>query len=173
MFILSPYIERCVNNKKEKTPRDPWVISLTRETVPQSIHTFAPSCDDTITLIKRKKSLSPLWVSNGPIILLKKLYSLYPRMLCAKFVWNWPNGSKEDDFKISLMCFPYFVSISSWKRSQHFIWTKSNSPCSLNPLLPRMIFAMFGWNWPSGSSKFCSCIFTSSLDSPLRKVERT
>ena len=36
-------------------------------------------------------------------------------MLCAKFVWNWPNGSKEDDFKISLMyvfsLFRYYIQL--------------------------------------------------------------
>ena len=39
----------------------------------------------------------------------------------------------------------HFVIISSWKRAWPFIWT------NWNPHHPRMLFAKFGWNWPSGS----------------------
>ena len=37
----------------------------------------------------------------------------------------------------------YFTSPR--KRAWPFIWT------NLNPLYPRMLCAVFGWNWPSGS----------------------
>ena len=37
------------------------------------------------------------------------LYTHYPRMLCAKFGWNWPTGSVEDDFKMLSTYFHYFV----------------------------------------------------------------
>ena len=37
--------------------------------------------------------------------------------ICAKFSWNWPCGSREEDFKISLMYFRYFVFIFPWKRT--------------------------------------------------------
>ena len=46
------------------------------------------------------------------------------------------------------MYFRNFVLISPWKRAWPFIWT------SLLPLLPRMLCAKFGWNWPSGSGDF-------------------
>ena len=39
---------------------------------------------------------------------------LYPRMHCAKFGWNWPIGSEEDDFSNSSMFFHNFVIISPW-----------------------------------------------------------
>ena len=39
---------------------------------------------------------------------------LYPRMHCAKFGWNWPIGSEEDDFTNSSMYFHNFVIISPW-----------------------------------------------------------
>ena len=42
-----------------------------------------------------------------------KIESLHPRMLCAKFGWNWPTGEK--DFLIS-MYFRYFIIISPRKR---------------------------------------------------------
>ena len=77
-----------------------------------------------------------IWINLNP---------LHPRMLCAKFGWNWPSGSGEEDFLISSTYFRYFVIISPWKRAGPFIWT------NLNPLYPRMLCAKFGWIWPSGS----------------------
>ena len=71
--------------------------------------------------------------------------SLYPRMHCAKFGWNWASGSGEDDFSNSSMYFRNFAIISLWKRAESFIWT------NLNFLHPKMICAKFGWSWPSGS----------------------
>ena len=50
------------------------------------------------------------------------LNSLHPKMLCAKFGWNWPSGSGEEDFQILSMHFRYFVFISTWKRPESFIW---------------------------------------------------
>ena len=82
----------------------------------------------------------------GPFIWIN-LNSLHPRMLCAKFGWNWLSGSGEEDFLISSMYFHYFVIISPWKRAEPSIWT------NLNPLHPRMLCAKFGWNWPSGSGE--------------------
>ena len=81
-----------------------------------------------------------IWTNMNP---------LHPRMLCAKFVWNWPNGSGEEDFQISSMYFRYFVitGISPWKRVGPFIWT------NLNPHHPRGHCAKFGWNWSSGSGE--------------------
>ena len=75
----------------------------------------------------------------------RNLNPLHPRMLCAKFGWNWLSGSGEEDFLILSMYFHFFVIISPWKRTGPFIWT------NLNPLHPRMLCAKFGWNWPSGS----------------------
>ena len=39
--------------------------------------------------------ISP-WERAGPFIWIN-LNALYPRMLCAKFGWNWPSGSGEED----------------------------------------------------------------------------
>ena len=41
-------------------------------------------------------------------------------MLFAKFGWNWPDGSGEEDFKISSKYCRYFVIIFPSKRA--FIW---------------------------------------------------
>ena len=67
-------------------------------------------------------------------------------MLCAKFGWNWPSGS-EEDFHNTSMYFRYFIIISSWKRTEPFMWK------NLNPLYSRMLCAKFGWNWLSGSGE--------------------
>ena len=122
----------------------------------KSINTY----DYIITLIKRTKErflnfssmyfhyfiiISP-WKRAGPFIW-TNLNPLHPRMLWAKFGWNWPCGSGEEDFLISSMYFHYFVIISPWKRVGPFVWT------NLNPLHPRMLCAKFGWNWLSGSGE--------------------
>ena len=49
------------------------------------------------------------------------LNSLHPRMLWAKFCWNWLSGSGEEEFQISSMFFVYFIIISPWKRAGAFI----------------------------------------------------
>ena len=43
------------------------------------------------------------------------------------------------------MYFRYFVIVCPWKNAGPFIWT------NLNHLHPKMHWAKFGWNWPSGS----------------------
>ena len=81
--------------------------------------------------------ISP-WKRAGPFIWIN-LNPLHPRMLCAKFSWNWPSGSGEEDFLISSMFFPplfrTYVIISPWKRAGLFIWI------NLNPLYPRLLCA--------------------------------
>ena len=42
------------------------------------------------------------------------------------------------------MYFCYFIIISPWKSAGPIMWT------NLNPLHPRMLCAMFGWNWLRG-----------------------
>ena len=81
--------------------------------------------------------ISP-WKKAGPFIW-TNLNPLHPRMLCAKFGWNWPSGSGEEDFLISSLYFRYFLIISPWKRAGPFIWT------NLNPLHPRMLCAKWFW----------------------------
>ena len=57
--------------------------------------------------------ISP-WKRAG-LFIWTNLNPLHPRMLCAKFGWNWPSGSGEEDFKMSSMYFRYFVIISLGK----------------------------------------------------------
>ena len=101
------------------------------------------------------------------VLLWTKLNPIHPRMFCAKLGWNWPHGSGEEDFLISLMYFRYFVILSPWKRVGPFILTK------LNTLHPRMHCAKFGWNWPSGSVEdfkiLSLCFRYFVIISPLKK----
>ena len=78
------------------------------------------------------------WINLNP---------LHPRMLCAKFGWNWLSGSGEEDFWISSMYFRYFIIISPWRGVGPFIWT------NLNSLHPGILCAKFDWNWPSSSEE--------------------
>ena len=43
------------------------------------------------------------------------LHSFTPGCFCAKFGWNWPTGSGEEDFKNSSMYFRYFLIFSPLK----------------------------------------------------------
>ena len=52
----------------------------------------------------------PPWKKCGAL-LLNKLDSRHPRMLCAKFGWNCWNGLGEEDFLLLLMYFCDFVII--------------------------------------------------------------
>ena len=86
------------------------------------------------------------WKKEGPFIW-TNLNSLHPKMIHAKFGWNWPSGSGEEDFLNLAMYFPYFGIISPWKRAEPFICT------NLNPLSQKMLCVKFGWNWLSGSGE--------------------
>ena len=65
-------------------------------------------------------------------------------MHCASFGWNWPIGRS---FIKAVTDFHYVAIISPWKKAWPFIWTK------LNLAYPRMFYAKFGRNWPSGFGK--------------------
>ena len=66
-------------------------------------------------------------LEKGRALYLNNLNPLLPRMLCAKFGGNWPNGSGEEDFLILSMYLRYFVIIPSWKKEGSFNWTSLSS----------------------------------------------
>jgi hypothetical protein len=69
--------------------------------------------------------------------------SLYLRMICKQFHWNWSAGSGEDFF-FNFQC----IFTLPWNRGGvPLIWT------ILNSLYVRMICANFGYNWPSSFGK--------------------
>ena len=99
--------------------------------------------------------ISP-WKRAGPVIW-TNLNPLHPRMLLAKFGWNWLSGSEEEDFLISSMYFRYFVIISPWKKAGTFICINLNSLWQRMLCAKigwqKMLCAKIGWNWPSGSGE--------------------
>ena len=99
-----------------------------------------------------------LWKRAGPFIW-TNLNPLHPRMLCAKFVWNWASVSGEEDFLISSMCFRYFVIISPWKKAVPFSqgWFVPSLVDIGQAVLEKKVF------------KSCQCTFNILQLSPLGK----
>ena len=91
-------------NAIEKVTRGPWATSLTWEQF-NSINTY----DYIITLIKIRKKPKINFMRIYWFFIWTNLNPLHPRMLCAKFGWNWPSVSREEDFLISSVFFRYFV----------------------------------------------------------------
>ena len=60
-------------------------------------------------------------LENGVPFILINLCTLHPRMIYAKFDWNWHSGSGEEDFLKLQMYFHYFVIISPWEKKGSFI----------------------------------------------------
>ena len=98
-------------------------------------------------------------------ILKKNLNFLYPRMLYARFGWNWPCNTEVENFQIFSIYFNYFAIISPWGRVLAFICT------NLNSIYPRMLCTKFGWNWSSSFKErifeYFQYNFPISLLSPL------
>jgi hypothetical protein len=66
------------------------------------------------------------------------LNSLFLRMICTNFDWNWPAGSREEFFFKCSINFYSFTIILHWRRGLSFICT------ILNPLCPRILCAKSG-----------------------------
>ena len=66
--------------------------------------------------------ITPFWKVRGPSYE-HILFSITQGCIVPSFDWNWPSGSREEDFSILSIYFRYFVIISPWKRMRPFIWT--------------------------------------------------
>ena len=103
--------------------------------------------------------ISPLGKGWGPSFE-KNFNPLHPRLLCAKFGWNWFSGSWGEDFYIFVNVFLLFQN--------YLPLEKSGGPSfeqTWVSLQSRMLCAKFGWNWSHGSwedFKFRQCIFVIS-----------
>ena len=79
-----------------------------------------------LVVLKIVKAWPFIWINLNP---------LHPRMLCAKFGWNWPSGSKED-FLILSIYFRYFVIISHWTLGKgRVLWTPLSQECFVPSLV--------------------------------------
>ena len=75
--------------------RGPWATSFTWETSLIFIYTFEKSYDYIITMIKKRKTYH-LFFENWMVLIYETLSLPHPRMICAKFGWNWSSGSGDD-----------------------------------------------------------------------------
>ena len=76
-----------------------WITFNQRSFVPQLVEIGQVVLEEIIFLILSMHFryfiiISP-WKRAGPFIF-TNLNILHPRMLCAKFGWNWPSGSEEE-----------------------------------------------------------------------------
>ena len=82
----------------------------------------------------------PPWKRAGPFNW-TNLNPHHSRMLCAKFVWNWPGGSGEEDILNFVNVFSlsrnYFHSVKERGPWFEQTWISLTLPC-----------AKFGWNSP-------------------------
>ena len=62
---------------------------------------------------------------------------LVPRILCAKFGWNWLSGHLEKKIFNFWILFCYFIITYPWKSTWPFLYLSSSW----------MLFIKFGWNW--------------------------
>ena len=120
-----------------------------------------------------------------PIIDFKRIYwffiwtnlnLLYPGMLSAKFGWNWPSSSGEENCLISSMYFWYYAIISPLKRPGPYIWIPFTQWCivpSLVEISPVVwekkifkflvnVFSLFGKYLPS---KMGGALYLKKLES--------
>ena len=88
--------------------------------------------------------ISP-WKSTWPFIW-TNLNPHHPKRHSAKFGWNCPSGSGEEDFlNFVNVFFPLFYNYLPMKKGGACIYT------NLNPVYPRIYCEKFHRNWPSGS----------------------
>ena len=102
--------------------------------------------------------ISP-WKRAGPFIW-TNLNPLHPRILWAKFGWNWLRRSGEEAFLISSMYFHHFVIISLGKRGALYL-NKIESPLPKDALCQVWLKLAY-WFWRRRFFKFCQCIFAIS-----------
>ena len=101
--------------------------------------------------------ISP-WKRVGPFIW-TNLNPLDPKMLLAKFGWNWLSGSWEEDFLISSKYFPCNYLPLKKGGDLHLYKLESPSP---KDALWQVWLKLVDWFWRKRFFKFRQCIFTIS-----------
>ena len=67
-------------------------------------------------------------------------------LLCAKFGWNWPSGSGDEDFKISSMYFRYLCNYVPFEKGGALHLNKLESP-SPKDALCQVWLKLAQWFW--------------------------
>ena len=129
--------------------RMPSLVKIEQMVLQKKTFYISSMCFCSFVIISPLQKAGPfIWMTLDP---------LHPRMPCAKFVWNWPIGSWEEDFQIWLMYFHYYIIISPWKRtgpSFEQLWIPFTQGCLVQSLIeisPRVLEKMI--------FKLSKCIF--------------
>ena len=88
--------------------------------------------------------ISP-WKRAGPFIW-TNLNPLHPRMLCAKFGWNWLSGFGEEDFLILSMYFSLFPNYLPLEKGWALHLNKLKSPSPTDALC-QVWLKLAQWFW--------------------------
>ena len=108
--------------------------------------------------------ISP-WKRAGPVIW-TNLNPLHPRMLCAKFGWNWPSGSGEDfNFVNVLLLFCNYLPLEKGG-ALHLNKLKSPSP---NDALCQVWLKLAQWSWRRRFLNFVNVFSLFHYYLPLEK----
>ena len=75
----------------------------------------------------------------------------HPKMLCVKFGWNCSSGSGWENENVKSLRQLMRQRQQLLIRKAHL--SLSSGELKILHLLPRMLGAKFGWNWPSGSGE--------------------
>ena len=136
MFSLPPHCPEERKLKREKYTFNIWLITPRPSTrtlhLDHEMYNFIRFFTFVYVFLQFRNYLS--LEKNWPFIWIN-LNPLHPKILCAKFCWNWPSGFGEEDFKNLSMYFCNFVIISPWKRAEPFIWT----PFTLGWFVPSLV----------------------------------
>ena len=76
----------------------------------------------------------------------KNLNNLQKRMVCAKFGWNWPSGSGEEDFLIFVNVFSLFRNYLPLEKDRALRLNKFESP-SPKDALCQIWLKLAQWFW--------------------------
>ena len=101
----------------------------------KSINTY----DYIISLIKRRKKNIINFMRLYWFFIWTKLNPLHPRMLCAKFGWNWPSGSGGNISLISSMYYRYFGIISSLEKGRGPSFEQNWIPFTQRCIVPSLV----------------------------------
>ena len=86
-----------------------------------------------------------LWKKAGPFFW-TNMNPLHPRMLCAKFGWNWPSGSGEEDFLSFVNLFSLFLSYLPLGKGGALHLNKFDSPAPKDALC-QVWLKLAQWFW--------------------------
>jgi hypothetical protein len=128
-------------------PRGPLFEQTWIYIISESFHVNMTSSRSMVRERKIFKWPHPIFVIISPLKRTWPFLKQFRIPFTQGFNWNWPSGSEDLFFLISV----YFYQIF-W----YFLPLGKGVPLHLNnsnPLTLRMICANFGYNWPSGSGE--------------------